>query len=163
MNTDDWEWPAHHEAGHIVVAEHFLHRTDFAWIGERDGQHSLDTKWRAEYGSEEKFRLEEIIILQAGRAALDHLCRRKHHYDDWQNSHDYKHSLSRALWLSDNDEAGALLLIQWAARRAECLVEKFWPQIQAVAFGLLEREPMRLTGDEAREIIERNKQSALAA
>jgi hypothetical protein len=108
--------------------------------------------------------LEETIIHLAGRAALDHLNRRKQRCDDWEQCTDGRESLKRAMFLSGDDEQAAELLLQWAARRAECLVAKLWPQIHAVAFGLLEHE--RLNGDQVREIVERTrakKQSLPAA
>jgi hypothetical protein len=43
------------------------------------------------------------------------------------------------------------------ARRAECLCKALWDEVRAVAFGLLEREPMRLTGDEVKATIERTR------
>ncbi len=133
-------WPAFHEAAHCSVgAGYFGHRIKTVWIGKRDGGYSPDTEWRPEYGvSEREFRLQEIIILQAGRAALDHLNNCKHYYDDWEAGNDHKLSWKRALWLSDGDEVAAGHLLAYAMRRAELLVDKLWPQIYKLAFTLLE-------------------------
>jgi ATP-dependent Zn protease len=150
--ADDLKWPAYHESSHVCVAEHFGHYTHFVWIGERDGGHKLDTRWRADCGkSEREFRIEEIIIYQAGRAALDHLHGCKHTYPDWHESADHKLSWKRALWLSDNDDEAAELLIRWCERRAQILVENCWPEIRAVVTELLKRK--KLTGDQIRKIL----------
>ena len=147
----DYEWPAFHEAAHCVVAAaHFGHRINFVWIGKRAGKTNLDI-YRASYGNERQYRLEEIIIYEAGRAAVDHLSGYKHEYADWEQSDDHKLSWPRAMWLSGDDEEAAQLLIQWAARRAECLVEKLWPQIHKLAFALLEQE--KLSGEQIREVL----------
>jgi hypothetical protein len=52
-----------------------------------------------------------------------------------------------------SDEVAARLLLQFASRRAECLVRELFPQIRAVAFALLDREPMRLTGQEISTVL----------
>jgi hypothetical protein len=54
------------------------------------------------------------------------------------------------LWLSGGNEASAQILLRWAARRAECLVEKLWLEIRRLDDSL--REVRRL--DEAHKAIE---------
>jgi hypothetical protein len=80
----------------------------------------------------------------------DHRVVRETHH--WPESVEHHRSWKRALWLSDNDEVGAELLLQWAAGRAQRLVEKLWPQIHRLAFALLEKE--RLSGGEINQVIE---------
>ena len=48
--------------------------------------------------------------------------------------------------MNDGDSQGAELLIKWLDRRAQLLVEKQWPQVHKLAFGLLEHE--KLTGEQ---------------
>jgi hypothetical protein len=53
--------------------------------------------------------------------------------------------------LNDGDSQGAEWLIKWLDRRAQLLVEKQWPQVHKLAFGLLEHE--KLTGPQVAKIL----------
>jgi hypothetical protein len=150
-----------HEAAHCAVADYYGHETGHVWANECDGRHGLNPHgWHREYGSERGFRLEEILIYQAGRAAEDHL-NGKQNYDDWENSIDHKESWRRALWLSADDEECARLLLQWAARRAELLVRRLWSRIQAIASALCEHG--KLSGESVKRIIDESGKIAEAS
>lgn len=146
------ELVAYHESGHCVTAAYLKCQTKGAWIGECDGGYHHDTEWRARNDLEHRqYRLNEIIIFQAGRAAVDRLSGCKQSYPDWETSNDHKLSLKRAMWLSGDDEQCAGLLLQWAARRAECLVTELWDEVQKLAFALLEHE--KLSADQIKETL----------
>ncbi len=160
-DADSYEWPAFHEASHCCLAEYFSQETKEAWIARREGQH-IPAEWRAPSNvADKQRRLNEIIVLMAGRAGVDRLSGRKLEYPDWHESDDYTLALRRAMWLSGDDEQAADLLLQWGARRAELLVERLWHEIHAVAYGLLEHE--RLTGSHVREIIKQSNNGKVAA
>jgi len=84
-------------------------------IGGQDGGYHRDREWRAVNDTERRqYRLSQIIVLQAGRAAVDRLCKRKLPYADWEAGSDHKLALKRAMWLSNDNEQAAQLLLQWA-------------------------------------------------
>ena len=63
-----------------------------------------------------QYRLSEIIVLQAGRAAVDRLCKRKLPYADWEAGSDHKLALKRAMWLSNDDEQGRTAITSMGRR-----------------------------------------------
>ena len=108
-------------------------------IGGQDGGYHRDREWRAVNDTEHRqYRLSEIIVLQAGQAAVDRLCKRKLPYADWEAGSDHKLALKRAMWLSNNDEQGRTAITSMGRRRAEVLVEKRWGQTHKLAFHLLD-------------------------
>lgn len=145
------ESPAFHEAGHVAVADYFGHYVEEVWIAERDGCYT-PAKWTPECSVREReFRLQQIIALQAGRAAIDHLHGCEHEWPNWDESADRRASWKLALWLSDGDQVAAEHLLRYAARRAELLVEKLWPRIEKLACALLQKQ--KFTGPEIIQIL----------
>jgi len=99
-----------------------------------------------------------LISCCAGKSAVDHSCGYKSASDEnWRASDDYKDVFACALKLSGNDEQAAALLVEWAERRADVLVEKYWPHVQRLAFALREKEKFtgngRLSGAEISNVL----------
>jgi hypothetical protein len=144
MNAPN-ELSAHHEAGHCVIRNYFFHEIQELWINEERGNCRFRVPDRGDV-----VLFEDIAASLAGRIAEDHLCGFKD-VGEFQASGDYKRAASCALRLNSGDEIGAKLLLQWMERRTELFVEKLWPQIQKVAYALLERE--KLSGREIEQIL----------
>jgi hypothetical protein len=65
----------------------------------------------------------------AGKAAIDKWYGWKAQSDDaWKASKDHAEAFAAALQLSDNDADAAELLVKWAERRANVVVEQQWAQ-----------------------------------
>jgi hypothetical protein len=94
--------------------------------------------------------LQDIAGSLAGKIAEDRLLGRK----GKQERGDYQRAFDCALRLNARDETGAKLLLTWMEHRVGWLVEKLWPEITRVAYGLLERG--RLSDEQVNEILNGN-------
>jgi hypothetical protein len=137
----DEELTAHHEAGHCALRNYFGIEIAEVWVNEARG----NTRFRVPAG--DIGLLQNIACSLAGKVAEDRVRGRK----GKQEHGDYARAFDCALRLSAGDKVAADLLIQWAERRTELLVEKLWKQITALASALLQIK--KLTGAEVKEIL----------
>jgi len=120
------EKAAFHEAAHIVT---------FIYLGELDT--SVTVEIGNDYGVVRMFRPGNEFKLLIGICA-GHCGEEKTPMETWRHSSDYGEALKVAMKVSGDDKQAAHLLMLWAQRRAEMIVEKCWPEIYALAFKLLE-------------------------
>jgi hypothetical protein len=78
--------------------------------------------------------------------------------DNWKASKDHAQAFAAALGFSDNDAEAAELLVAWAERRADVIVDQLWAQIHKLAFALLEHDS--LTGAQVKAILDGRNGSA---
>jgi hypothetical protein len=71
--------------------------------------------------------------------------------DNWKASKDHAQAFAAALGFSDNDAEAAELLVAWAERRADVIVDQLWAQIHKLAFALLEHDS--LTGAQVKAFL----------
>jgi hypothetical protein len=138
------ELSAYHEAAHCALRSYFGIEIAEVWINEARGN------CRFRVHDDDIGLLQNITSSLAGRIAED----RARGFSDereWVASGDYARAFDCALRLSARDKIGADLLLQWAERRTQLLVTKLWPQIEKVAYALLDRQ--KLTGHEVEAIL----------
>src|SRR6266496_2914171 len=148
---------AFHESGHACAHHHFSHPVSEVAIGGDDGGYCAFARGAKRYFSDDETKalkqreahLEQAITCCAGKYAVAALNGRRADYG-WKRSEDRAQALRYCLAYCDGDEVAAELLLAYAMRRAELLVEKRWPQIHKLAFGLLEHE--KLTGEQVKQI-----------
>jgi hypothetical protein len=74
--------------------------------------------------------------------------------ENWKASDDRRQALTCALQLSGGDDEAAALLVKWAERMADVMVEKHWSKVHKLAFALLEFG--KLSGDQVHNLLGRN-------
>jgi hypothetical protein len=142
--ADSLEMAAYHEAGHYAVRNYFgIEVTELSIDGEKG-----NCRFRVSKG--DLGLLQNIAGSFAGRIAEDRMGGFTNEAE-WKASGDYASAFDCALRLSAGDKVGAEMLLQWAWRRTEKLVEKLWPKIHKVAFALLEHE--KLSGDKIDKLL----------
>jgi hypothetical protein len=147
---------AFHESAHCCIFRYFKRPVASVEIGEDTGRCVLPTEWQQRFGDDKigelakrESLIQHIIACCAGKAAMDHFHGYKAASDEnWRASDDYQQARKHALRLNDGDAQGAELLIAWAARRAELLVERQWSQIHKLAFALLDTNELKLNGNQ---------------
>ena len=152
---------AFHESGHAVVHHYFGHKLGSVAIGENSGHCALAATWTQRASDSEiavlmkrEFLFQNIMACMAGKCTIDRFYGYKAKSDEsWRASDDYKQAFKCALRLNQGDSEGAELLMSWLERRTELLVQKHWPQVQALAFALLEHD--QLDGEQVKRIIAR--------
>jgi hypothetical protein len=159
LDIDKIDRVAYHESAHAILYSVFQHRVTFVEIGEHTGGCGVVQPCRESSNHdcnsariEFQVHLERILSLFAGKCAMDRLYGYKYKDDtNWRASRDYKQACESALQLNDGDSLGAELLMAWAERRTDKLIEERWPDVQKLAYAL--RENHRLTGNEVSEIL----------
>jgi hypothetical protein len=159
LDIDKIDRVAFHEAAHAVVYNRFRHEITFVEINEDTGGCGVMRPCREssnhDHNSariERQIHLEKILSLFAGKCAMDRLYGYKAKDDtNWRGSRDYKQAFESALQLNDVDFLGAELLMAWAERRTDKLIEECWTDVQKLVFAL--RENHRLTGSEISELL----------
>lgn len=143
MTRELREQTAYHEAGHAVVSVALGLMGEHVTI-EADHDSSGASMAAAEYPTDEdaealrlyapgEFWLRQATIRYAGAAALRHAGYRR-----WREGADDDYT-----WAADainritGDDVSMKHLFALAQRRAAVLVEHYWPEIEAVAKGLL--------------------------
>jgi hypothetical protein len=126
------EVEAIHEAGHATISHYFGHK--IAEVVRRP-----DESYTKLSGGQKVNGLDFMIHCCAGKAGVDKLYGYKAEKDtNWRGSKDCGDALAAALRLSGNDTEAAELLVWWAERMAEVLVERQWGQVCRLANALLE-------------------------
>jgi ATP-dependent Zn protease len=153
--TAETEVMAYHESGHAIAYDFFGHPIESLAMDRcvlpNEYQQRFNERQVAEMAQRETL-LQHIICCCAGRAAKDRWYGYKAQSDEnWKASSDYAQALSCALQLSDGDRTAARLLVDYALRRADLLVEKHWPQISRLAFALLEYN--KIAGNDIRHFM----------
>lgn len=135
---------AFHESGHATISHHFGHK--IAEVAARPESYCKLS------GGQEVNGFDYMIHCCAGKAGVDRLYGYKAQKDtNWKASKDRGDAFAAALHLSNNDTEAAELLVWWAERMAEVLVERQWPQVHRLAFALLEHDS--LTGDQVNAVL----------
>jgi hypothetical protein len=125
VTTDLLARQAHHEAGHVIVAVHERFGLHYAKLGDHPvclTNAALNRAWPS--------AVAEARFLVAGYAADRHFAPSVAARENFENQHDF----ARALELVDEDHVQILL------REAERVIISRWPQVEAVAAALLDRE-----------------------
>jgi|SRR5581483_3648413 len=145
MNDAPNELTAIHEAAHCLVSRYFGMEVVETWINGERGNCRHREPDDGDLGL-----LENIAVNFAGKVAED----RVRGYTDeeaWLGGSDYRRAFLLATRLNAGDKVGAELLLQWMERRTELFVSKLWPQIEKLAYALLNRE--KLSGEQIAEIL----------
>jgi hypothetical protein len=148
---------AHHEAGHAVAAWHYGMRFKYVTIeADRENQslghlmHQMPKWFHPDYDSSDRVVLRaqrHIIVSFAGQLAEQKFRGRKPRYG--MQSDDRK-AVDLAFYLcGSEDTVNAYLRFCWLASRD--VVNVRWPEIKAVAQGLLSRQTLQY--DDVLEII----------
>ena len=154
------ELAATHESAHACLhLAAFGHPLEEVVISaDGDGGHcrivsGAEWEYEPDALAKHELLLQHAICCCAGRAAMDKVYGYKPKDDrNWRASEDRAQAMQCCLTIADGDEESAGYLLAFALRRAEMLVERHWPEINRVAYGLLVHE--QLTGEQVREIIE---------
>jgi hypothetical protein len=144
MNAPN-ELTAIHEAAHCVMQNYFGMEVHELWINEERGNCRFRIPTNGDLGV-----FEDIAGSLAGKIAEDRLCGFKDEAGR-KESGDYKKAFDCAMRLNAQKKVGAELLLEWMEFRTGLFVEKLWPQIQKVAYALLQRG--KLSRSEIAEIL----------
>jgi|SRR5581483_3361052 len=127
----------YHELGHMVAMfEHGI-RVEAVEVGDGFGRTRVPTQ--------DVDALGFIVAMCAGRSAVNMWHGYKTPDDDaWHKSKDHGHAYQAALKVSKGDHKAALLLMTWAERMADSLVEAHWHELHESARLLAERGTLRV-------------------
>jgi len=139
MNPEryDWEPIAVHELGHVFAHGYFGHKVDKVEVGDDYGRtHLPDQTMNA---------FEYLIACCSGKAAVDRWFGWKSEPDEaWAQSDDHKRAYHAALRVSEGDHSAAAILLRWAERMADTLIERHWDQFPDAVRALCERATLRI-------------------
>jgi hypothetical protein len=124
---------AYHELGHFFAHTAFGHRVDSIEVGENFGCCTLPAQ-----DIDDAYSF--IIALCGGKAAIDKWYGYKTPNDEaWRKSNDHGKAYAVALRVSRGDHTAASLLMKWAERMADSLIEAHWHKLHEPARMLAEK------------------------
>jgi hypothetical protein len=144
---------AYHEAGHAVVAWVVNPRVSFKRVTIIPGEGSLGHMLHAtmsrrlveqiEFGSPMgRLRLESLAMVSlAGRIAES---KHRGHHARWGHESDYGHVADYCLRVCGRDGEMQVVWSKLMHLRARAMVNQYWPEIQAVAAALREKNTLSL-------------------
>ena len=156
------ELKAFHESAHAYANFHFAHPvSEVAIVGGDNGGYCALMRGAKRYFSNDETQelkqrglyLERAITFCAGHyGVMMGVNGHKPDHDGWQRSDDRAQAMRQCMAYCDGDAIGAEILLRFAMRQAELLVEKARPQITRLAFALIEHE--RLDGAQIDKVLD---------